>query len=86
MVNPFKTGLVFAVLLALWHACWLALVAADLAQTLADFVFWIHFITPVYHIEPFDPVRAVILIGVTATVGMIGGFVGGIIWNRFHRE
>lgn len=86
MVNPFKTGLVFALFLALWHACWSALVATGLAQRLADFVFWMHFIKPFYQIEPFDPVRAIILIGVTATVGMIGGFIGGAIWNLFHRE
>ncbi|HEY8947346.1 MAG TPA: hypothetical protein VIM56_00525 [Rhizomicrobium sp.] len=85
MVNPFKLGLVFAVFLALWHAAWSALVATGYAQKLADFVFWLHFIKPVYQIEPFDPARAAILIGVTAGAGLAGGIVGGAIWNAFHR-
>ncbi|MGN6149005.1 MAG: hypothetical protein ACTHPD_10735 [Rhizomicrobium sp.] len=85
MVNPFKLGLVFAIFLALFHACWAALVATGFAQKLIDFVLWIHFIAPVYRIEAFDPVRAAILVGVTAGVGLAGGIVGGAIWNAFHR-
>ena len=85
MVNPFKLGLVFAIFLALFHACWAALVATGFAQKLIDFVLWIHFIAPVYRVEPFEPVRAAILVGVTAGVGLVGGIVGGAIWNAFRR-
>lgn len=86
MVNPFRLGLVFAIFLALFHACWAALVASGFAQKLIDFIFWIHFVAPVYRIEPFDAVRAAILIGVTAGVGLVGGIAGGAIWNAFHRS
>jgi len=85
MVNPVKVGFVFAVFLALWHAGWSALVATGLAQKVIDFVFWMHFIKPPYQIETFDPTRAAILVGVTAGVGLVGGIVGGAIWNAFHR-
>ena len=85
MVNPFKVGVVFALFLALWHACWAALVAFGAAQPLLDFVFWMHFIRPPYNVEAFDPGRAAILVGVTTAVGMIGGAIGGMLWNLFHR-
>ncbi|MBL8551772.1 MAG: hypothetical protein JNJ73_17420 [Hyphomonadaceae bacterium] len=85
MVNSFKVGLVFALLLAFWHACWAVLVVTGVAQKLLDFVFWIHFIHPPYLVETFDPGRAGILVGVTAAVGMIGGSVGALLWNLLHR-
>ena len=84
MVNPLRTGLVFGIFLALYHACWAALVAAGFAQALIDFVFWAHFITPPYHIEAFDLARAGILIGLTFAVGLVGGFVGALLWNAFR--
>ncbi|HEY7978702.1 MAG TPA: hypothetical protein VID67_10935 [Rhizomicrobium sp.] len=86
MINPLRTGLVFGIFLALYHACWAALVAAGLAQMLIDFVFWAHFITPPYHIEAFTLGRAGILIGLTFGVGLVGGFVGALVWNAFHGD
>jgi hypothetical protein len=83
--NPLKVGLVFGLFLALWHAVWAALVAAGVAQKLVDFIFWIHFVTPPFHIEPFALPRAAILVGVTFVVGMGGGIVGAVLWNAFHR-
>lgn len=85
MVNPLKVGLVFALFLALWHAFWAALVATGMAQTLLDFIFWIHFINPPYHVDAFDPGRAGILIGITAAIGMIGGSIAALLWNVLHR-
>lgn len=84
-VNPFKLALVFGLFLGLWHACWAVLVYLGLAQNLIDFVFWMHFITPPYHIEAFDPARAGILIGVTFAVGFVAGGIVGLLWNAFHR-
>lgn len=84
-VSPFKLALVFGVFLALWHACWSALVYFGLAQALIDFVFWMHFIIPPYHVEAFEPRRAFVLVGVTFLIGLAAGAVIGIIWNLFHR-
>jgi len=50
-----------------------------------DFLFWIHFIKPIYVIEPFAIGRAAILVLVTAGIGYITGFVFGKLWNRIHR-
>jgi hypothetical protein len=83
-IDPVKTGLAFALFLGGWHALWSALVAAGLAQWLIDFVFWIHFMKPVFMIEAFDGLRAVILIGVTAAVGFAFGWIFAVLWNRVH--
>jgi hypothetical protein len=83
--NPLKVAIVFGLFLGLWHACWAALVAIGIAQRLLDFVFWMHFIAPPYHVEPFALARAGILVAVTFGVGLLGGFIGALIWNALHR-
>ena len=50
-----------------------------------DFVFWVHFITPAYHVEAFDIARACILVAVTFIVGFVVGTLGGVLWNALHR-
>lgn len=82
--NPVRVGLVFGLFLALYHACWSALVFTGVAQKFLDFIFWAHFITPVYHVEPFEFVRAGILLGVTFGVGFAFGAVASLIWNALH--
>jgi len=82
-VSPIRVGLVFGLFLALFHAGWAALVAAGVAQPLMDFVFWAHFITPPYHIEPFALARALVLIGYVFCVGVALGATGSWLWNRF---
>ncbi len=83
-VNALNVGLVFGFFLALWHACWSVLVALHWAQPLIDFVLWAHFINLPLHIEPFDIVRALILVGITFLAGLVGGWIIGLIWNAFH--
>ena len=85
MINPIRVGLVFGTFVGLAHAGWSALVATGLAQKLVDFIFWVHFITPAWHVEAFELGHAGILVGVTFGVALIGGVVGGTIWNVFHR-
>jgi len=81
--NPFRLGAIFGLFLGLCHAFWAVLVALGWAQSIIDFVFWAHFITPPWHIEPFALGRAVILVGFTFTVGLAMGTAGGWLWNRF---
>lgn len=85
-INPKKAGLILAVFLGGWHLLWSLLVAAGLAQWLIDFIFWIHFIQRVFVVEPFDAVRALILIAVTAALGYVIGFVFAVLWNRIHKK
>lgn len=85
MLNPVRVGLVFGIFLAIWHACWSILVATGVAQNVIDFIFWMHFIVPPYHIEPFEITRACILVGMTFGIGLAIGTVAGVIWNAIHR-
>jgi hypothetical protein len=86
MLNPLRVGLVFGVLLAIWHTCWSILVATSLAQRVVDFIFWMHFIVPPYHIESFDIGRAGILVSITFCVGLAFGTAAGLVWNAFHNS
>ena len=84
-INPGRAGLVFGALIGGWHLLWSILVALRWAQLLIDFIFWIHFIKPVYIVEEFSRGRAAILIIVTAAVGYMVGFCFAHLWNRIHK-
>jgi MFS superfamily sulfate permease-like transporter len=45
-----------------------------------------HFIKPVYVVQPFNAMTAVILVLVTALVGFVTGAVFGAIWNWIARS
>lgn len=85
MVNPVKLGLALAVLSTSFHALWAVLVAAGLAQGVADFILWVHFIRPAFMVDPFDIGRAGLLLAVTATVAFAIGCVFGWAWNLVHK-
>ncbi len=84
-ISVLKAGLVVATLYGAWHLCWSILVALGLAQLLIDFVFWMHFIKPVYVIEPFSIGRAAILLVITTSVGFTIGSIFALIWNALHK-
>jgi len=84
-VNPNKTGLLFALLLGGWHTLWAALVASGWAQSLLNFVFWLHFIKPIYVIADFKLGVALALIAITAAIGYVIGLIAGLLWNAIHR-
>jgi hypothetical protein len=80
-IDAFKAGLVFGAFLALWHACWSALVALGWAQALINFVLWVHFLSLPLKVEPFDITRAVILVGITFAIGFAMGCILALLWN-----
>lgn len=80
--NPVRLGLILGLFLALFNLAWAALVAIGWAQPLMNFIFWAHFITPPYHVEPFALPQAIILISFVFAMGLMWGIVGGWIWNR----
>lgn len=84
MVNPMRAGVTFGTLLGVWHLCWSLLVALGWAQPLIDFVFWMHFIRPVYVIQPFSLPVAAVLIVVTFVTGFVLAFLFALLWNRLH--
>ena len=85
MVNPVKLGLALAVLSSGFHAIWALLVAAGLAQGVADFILWVHFVRPAFMVDTFDIGRAGLLLAVTATVAFVIGCALGWAWNLVHR-
>jgi hypothetical protein len=80
-----SAGLVLAALLGGWHLLWALLVASGVAQAVVDFVFWLHFIRPVYVIEAFDPLRAAGLVLFTGAIGYALGAAFAFLWNQIHR-
>ena len=80
-----RTGLILGIVISGWHLCWSALVALKWAQPVIDFAFWMHFIKPIYVIEPFDIARAAILFIVTTGVGFLFGSAFALIWNAVHK-
>lgn len=85
-VNPHKLGLAIGALLGLIHLTWSLLVATGLAQTYMDWIFKLHFITPVYQVGPFDLMTAITLVAVTAILGYIIGWVGANVWNYVAKK
>ena len=84
-MNVYKTGLVLGAVIGGWHLCWATLVGLGFAQPVIDFVFWMHFIKPIYLVEPFEIARAAILLIVTAALGFAIGSVFAMIWNAVHK-
>ena len=80
-LNPNKAGFVLGALLGGWHFLWALMVALGWAQAVADFIFWIHFIKPIYIIAPFSAGLALLLIVVTTAIGYAFGYVFGVLWN-----
>lgn len=76
-----KAGLVIGCLTGGWHVCWSIFVAIGVAQPVIDFVFWMHFIKPVYVIEPFEVGRAAVLVVVTGLLGFAIGSAFALVWN-----
>jgi hypothetical protein len=72
-MSAHKLGVVLALFRGSWHLTWSLLVLARWAQTVTDFIFWLHFITPPYQVGPFAPARAGGRVAVTAAAGYVGG-------------
>jgi len=82
--GPQRSGLVLGALLGGWHLLWAIIVAAGWGQSLIDFILWIHFLNPVFVVEPFSLGRAIVLVLVTAAIGYFIGLAGAVLWNRVH--
>ena len=80
-----SAGLALGSLLGGMHLLWALLVASGFAQPVMDFIFWLHFIRPVYVIEGFDVARAAGLVALTAAIGYAMGVAFALLWNRLHR-
>lgn len=77
---PIRIGLLFGAAVAALHALWAALVFLGWAQPVADFVFWLHFIRPLYTILPFDLGRAGLLVLFSGAVSIVAGWLLASLW------
>lgn len=84
-ISPNKAGLVFGAIVGGWHLVWSLLVVLGIAQLILDFIFWMHFIKPVYVVGPFNAGIAAVLIIVTAIIGYAVGCIFGALWNKIHK-
>jgi hypothetical protein len=85
-IHPIKAAMTLAILAASWHFCWSILVALGWAQAVINFIFWLHFIQPIYVIQPFSISLAIGLVCLTALVGFLVGLLFAVFWNRLHLE
>jgi hypothetical protein len=83
-LHPKRTAFTLALLLGGLHALWALLVAIGLAQALSDGLFRLHFIQPVFVIEPFQLGLALALVVLTSAVGGLVGWGLAFVWNRLH--
>ena len=83
-IHPIKAGITLAALIGGGHLCWAVLVAMGGAQSMIDFIFWMHFIKPVYVVAPFDLGTAAILVTITTAVGFLVAYLFSVLWNRLH--
>ncbi len=79
-------GLTTGILLALAHAIWSTLIAFGLAKPFMDWVLSLHSLSMDYTVNPFDILRAAILIVLTFVIGYILGWVFAAIWNRVKKK
>ena len=84
-IHPVKAGIAVGALIGGWHLCWALLVAAGWAQPMIDFIFWMHFIKPIYVIGPFNASVAALLVGITAAIGYVLGYAFAMLWNWVHQ-
>jgi hypothetical protein len=80
-VDPNRLGIVAAVLLTAWHGIWMTLVAAGVAQRVADFVLRMHAMKSDVVVEPFNAGSAALLLLATAVLGYVGGAAAAALWN-----
>ncbi len=84
-IHPNRVGLVLALMAGGIHVLWSLIVAMGWGQSLINFIFWVHFIKPVYEIEPFNIGTALLLVLVTASIGYAVGNGVAMLWNKLGK-
>ncbi len=79
--HALKCGLTGGLAMAIFHLCWLILVASGFAQAFIDWILQLHMIKPFYVIMPFQWSNAILLLIVTFIAGFLGGAILGGLWG-----
>ncbi|MBI3632530.1 MAG: hypothetical protein HY225_03715 [Candidatus Vogelbacteria bacterium] len=85
MLNNHKVGLALGGFAAFVHIVWGALVALGLAQSLIDFIYYMHMIQVPVVVLPFSLSLAVGLVILTGIVGYVVGYIFATIYNWAHK-
>ena len=80
-INPIDTALLLGMLFGILHLSWLILVYLKYAQIFLDFIYWAHFIKPIFEVESFDAGRSMILLALSVSVGFVLGYIFSKIFN-----
>lgn len=80
-----KIALTVGVFVSGIHLGWIVLILTGFAQTLLNFVFWVHMLTVPYQITSFSLNQAITLILVTFATGYAMGWLFAWAWNYFHK-
>ena len=83
-LHPIKVATTIALLMACIHFGWVLLVAFGVAQSLLNFIFWLHFIAPVYTVQPFNWIVAVALVLFASATSFFAALLFVYLWNRIH--
>ncbi len=84
-LNPSKTAMVLGAFAGLWHIVWGLLVLLGWAGALQSWILDLHFLNNPFTVQPFDPVKWVTMVVVTAVVGYGFGYVFAILWNKIQK-
>ena len=80
-INPLKAAVSVGLVVAIWHICWAALIAAGWAQAVLDFILKLHFLRLDYQLAPFALGTATLLVVITFAAGAFFGLVFACVWN-----
>lgn len=80
-IRPAKAALSVGIVMGLYHLVWIALVVSGLAKPFLLFVLRLHFIRFDFEMAPFAPVTAVMLVGLTFSIGALVGLAFALVWN-----
>ncbi|MDD2822764.1 MAG: hypothetical protein PHQ59_01655 [Candidatus Daviesbacteria bacterium] len=81
-LDQVKTALSVGIFTAVAHIGWSFLVWMQLAQSLMDKIYELHFLNNPFNVLSFDITTAATLAAVTFVIGGVLGWFFAIIWNQ----
>lgn len=85
-INSIDAALLLGILFGAIFSSWLILVYFKYAQVFLDFIYWAHFIKPIFEVDSFDAGRALTLLALTVSVGAVLGYVLSKILNSLIKN
>lgn len=80
-INPIDAGLIGTLSILFIYLVWIILVFTNLAKPAMDYLFWIHFIKPIFEIESFNIYTSINLLLIVACIGFVVGYFIASVFN-----